>query len=257
MDKVNLLSSLSFGHLQPFTCEVHPAVPLQILQMQEAGKEQDTRRLAALLIGTSMEGLVEVKSCIPFYFQAHETKIVFKFSSLNELVELIKEAQPKYSVVGLYVSGDMGAPWVNLWGRIKNQHKTAQALLSISVGENGVQIKCFRATPMQLYHLALVQEVPVTLQVKQLDHIKPVQRLSQAVQTLREQVRQCREYLSSHSDKLDPNAMKLLMRCAKMMPKDEGAKAAAREESDIEMVKYLSEFVKVQLHISDNANNLL
>jgi hypothetical protein len=248
MDKGPLLSSLSFASLQPFVCEVHPAVPLQLLQIQES-KEADERQLAALLIGTAVEGLVEVKSCVPFYVKVTD-KISFRLSSLNELVELVKDAQPKAAVVGLFVSGDLSTVCLNLWGRLKTHHKTAQALLTVTVGETGVDMRCFRVTAWPQYPLALVQEVPVTLQTKELAHIQPVQRLSQAVQALREQVRLCKEYLAR--GKPDPAVTKLLLRCAKALPP-----CSQRLETDIEMIKYLSSLVKTQLQLSDSANNLL
>jgi len=248
MDKGPLLSSLSFARMQPFACEVHPAVPLQLLQIQE-GKE-DPRHLAALLIGTAVEGLVEVKSCVPFYFTVNDNKISFRLSSLNELVELVREAQPKAAVVGLFVSGELSPAGLNVWGRLKAHHKAAQALLTVAVGEVGVEVHCFRVTAWPQYPLALIQEVPVTLQTKELAHIQPVQRLSQAVQALREQVRLCREYLAK--GKPDPAVTKLLLRCAKALPP-----CSQRLETDIEMIKYLSSLVKTQLQLSDSANNLL
>lgn len=249
MDKGPLLSSLSFAQLQPFACDVHPAVPLQLLQIQES-KEQDQNRLAALLVGTAVEGLVEVKSCVPFQIKVLDNKISFRLSALNELVEMIREAQPKAMVVGLFISGELNAAFLNVWGRLKTHHKTAQALLTVSVGEVGVEVHCFRVTALAQYQLALVQEVPVTLQTKELAHIQPVQRLSQAVQALREQVRLCKEYLAK--GKPDPAVTKLLLRCAKALPP-----SSLRLETDIEMIKYLSSLVKTQLHISDSANNLL
>lgn len=244
MDKS--LSTLSFAQLQPFLCELHPAVPLQLLQLLES--KEEGRRLAALLIGTAMEGLVEAKSCIPFYFQTQQGKIGFKLSSLNELVELVKEAQPKHSVVGLYVSGEVDMACVNLWGKVKSQHKAAQALLTLKVTE-GVHMRCLRTTVFPQYHLVFLQEVPITLQIRQLDHIKPVQRLSQAIQTLKEQLKQCLAYL--RSQRCDPAATKLLFRCVKLLKAHEDCSS---EGSDIELVKYLSECVKVQLHVSDLTN---
>lgn len=241
------LSALAFAQLQPFSCEVHPAVPLRLLQQMEA--KDEGRRLAALLIGTAMDGLIEVKSCIPFYFQVQQgTKISFKLSSLNELVELMKEAQPKHSVVGLYVSGEVDFACVNVWGKVKSQHKGAEALLTMVVSE-GVELHCMRTTAYPSYRLVLVQEVPLTLQVRHLDHIKPVQRLSQAVHSLRDQLKQCHDYLQSPSS--DPSAVMLLQRCAKLLRSSEDAES---EEGDIELVRYLSELTKVQLHVSDLAN---
>ena len=243
MDKS--LSALSFAQIQPFVCELHPAVPLQLLQLLE-GKDEG-RRLAALLIGTAMEGLVEAKSCIPFYFQVQQSKLVFKLSSLGELVELVREAQPKHTVVGVYVSGEVDTAAVNLWGKVKSQHKGAQALLTLQVAAE-VEFRCLRTSTFPQYRLAFLQEVPITLQTRQLAHIQPVQRLSQSIQTLKDQLKQCQSYLLSQRN--DPAALKLLLRCAKVMraPRDCG------EESDVELVKYLSECVKVQLHVSDVTN---
>lgn len=243
MDKS--LSALSFAEIQPFVCELHPAVPLQLLQLLE-GKDEG-RRLAALLVGTAMEGLVEVKSCVPFYFQVLQSKLVFKLSYLSELVELVREAQPKYTVVGVYVSGEVDTASVNLWGKVKSQHKGAQALLTMEVAAK-VQFHCLRTSAFPQYRLAFLQEVPLTLQTRPLSHIQPVQRLSQALQTLKDQLKQCQSYLLSQRS--DPEALKLLLRCAKVLR----TPTHCGETGDIELVKYLSQCVKVQLHVSDVTN---
>ncbi|CAG9333928.1 unnamed protein product [Blepharisma stoltei] len=243
------MASLWLGDIKSFSCEVHPAVPMAILQhyMRRPNKDQE---VIGLLLGTQSEGLIHIKHAIPLHHMVKDNTLNFAKPLATAHFNHVIEAYPKCSLIGAYRTGDLNHIAVtSILTYEKMFPGNNLILLNLQLSSKGIQTQCYKLARMRIGSLALFEALPTKIITEPLN-ILSKQRIS-----IQELVSACKIYakeINAGRKQPDKKISLLLSRAIGLTGKFEKSGS-----TDIELVNEIAELVLSQTVISDKTNDSL
>lgn len=202
------MSNLWFGEIEEYTCEIHPVVPLAIVQ-HFLRKQGPAPSVMGLLLGTITEGLVQVCQILPInYFSAEENKVSFRSfgEGLKLQYNLMRETYPKYSLIGLYTLSDLHTRFIPIIQRIEKEFGVNNLLLyKFKPSPEGFESQCYLLMRFRLETLAVFKPIPTKILQG------PLNVLVKKEADLHKVVKEIREYVSKGQESIADKEIALLI----------------------------------------------
>ena len=243
------MSNLWFGEIEEYSCEIHPVVSLMIIQ-HFLRKQGQTSSCMGLLLGTITEGLVQISQILPInYFSSEETKVSIRQfgESLKVQYNLLREAYPKYSLVGIYTLSDLHSRFIPILQKIEKEFSVSNLLLyKFKPTSEGIESQCYLLMRLRIETLAVFKPVPTKIIQS------PLNILLKKEQNIHQIVKDLKKHVSSSEEPLDKQ-VSLMLGKAEL---DTRHKESEKSDS-IDLCLNASKVIQVQLDISDKINSIL
>jgi len=205
------MASVWLGDVQPYNCEVHPSVPMTILQ--HTMRKTSKTRSFGVVYGHTAEGSVSMHQALPINQLPDEKNIISEQNKLRNHIRIFKEAYPKYSPIGIYSTGNISAYEIltlQYFEKEITQTTGSFFLLNVNFSSEVLEVQCFRLVRYtQLSSLAYFQPIPSRV-IR-----SPLGVFVTKKQELGDLVRACHEYVKqveSGQTRPDPYLATLLSR---------------------------------------------
>jgi JAB1/Mov34/MPN/PAD-1 ubiquitin protease len=187
------MSNLWFGEIEEYSCEIHPVVPLMIIQ-HFLRKQNSQPNCMGLLLGTITEGLVQIGQVLPLnYFSTEENKVAIRQfgEGLKAQYNLLREAYPKYSLVGIYTLSDLHSRFIPILQRIEKDFGINNLLLyKFKLTPEGIESQCYLLMRFRIETLAVFKPVPTKILQAPLNILlKNDQNLGEIAKSLKQHTR--------------------------------------------------------------------
>lgn len=243
------MSNLWFGEIEEYSCEIHPVVPLMIIQ-HFLRKQGPTSNCMGLLLGTITEGLVQIRQILPLnYFSSEENKVSIRQfgEGLKVQYNLVREVYPKYTLVGLYTLADLHTRFIPILQHLEGSFGVSNLLLyKFKPTSTEFESQCYLLMRLRLDSLAVFKPVPTKIIQGPLNILlKREQNISQIISDLKNYL----ENPECASDKeVDPLFGKAIL---------DSKRSESEQSAFIGLSLNASKLVQVQVDISDKINSIL
>lgn len=212
------MSNLWFGEIEEYTCEIHPVVPQAIIH-HYLRKQGTASSCMGLLLGTITEGLVQICQSLPInFFQSDESKVSIRQlgDGLKTQYALMREAHPKYSLVGFYTISDLNSRLIPIVQRIEKEFAVNNLLIyRFKPSTQGFESQCYLLMRLKLETLAVFKPVPTKIMQA------PLAVISQKDENFLEVVREIKEFVNREDNKKIDKEIALLLGKAELESRGE------------------------------------
>lgn len=238
------MATLWLGEIQPFTCEVHPVVPMTILQHYTRRPNKD-QEVIGLLLGTQSEGLIRIKHAVSLHHMVKDNSVNFGKKIAQEHFSLVQDAYPKYALVGVYRTGKLNHIAVTSIITYEKFFPGNNNLifLNLQLGSKGIHIQSYKLARMRVNSLALLEALPTKVLTD------PMNILIKQKIGVQELISACKEYAKqvSQGNKQPDKKISLLLSKAIGLT----GEVDKRNTRDIELVKEIAESTLMQTELTD------
>ena len=243
------MSNLWFGEIEEYSCEIHPVVSLMIIQ-HFLRKQGPTSNCMGLLLGTITEGLVQIRQILPLnYYSSEENKVSIRQfgEGLKIQYNLMREAYPKYSLVGLYTLADLHTKFIPIIQRLEKEFGMNNLLLyKFKPTTEGFESQCYLLMRLRLETLAVFKPVPTKIIQNPLNILlKKDLNIAQVVSGLK-------HYTANSPNILDKEVGSLIGKAIL-----DSKKSEAEQTELIGLSLNASKLVQIQVQLSDKINSIL
>ena len=243
------MSNLWFGEIEEYSCEIHPVVSLMIIQ-HFLRKQGPASNCMGLLLGTITEGLVQIRQTLPLnYFSSEESKVSIRQfgEGLKIQYNLVRDAYPKYSLVGLYTLSDIHTRFIPILQRIEKEFSVNNLLLyKFKPTTEGIESQCYILMRLRLDTLAIFKPVPTKIIQD------PLNILLKKEQDMKQIIKDLKKYISSSGSEIEKDVSSLF---GKALLDSKKSELEQREFIDVSL--NTSKLVQVQVDLSDKINSIL
>lgn len=194
------MSSLWFGEIEEYTCEVHPVVPHMIIQ-HFLRKQGPPSSCMGLLLGTVTEGLVQVCQTLPInYLLADENKVSLRpfGEQLKQQYLYLRETYPKYSLIGIYTTGEIHKRFIAIIQHLEKEFQVNKLLLyKLRPHSDGIESQSYLLLRLKLETLAMFKPIPTRIIQAPLAPIVKKERF------LSQTVREIKKYLENTKNEIN------------------------------------------------------
>lgn len=246
-----VMASLWFGDIQPFSCEVHPVVPLSILHHFPRRTHQ-TQSAIGILLGSSTAGVIRLEQAIPLpWSKTKQGAYIMTDKKYSKLIDLIKQAHPNYNAIGMYCTGKVenrthAAIFNNV---LKAKFPNLTVILNLDFDQEGMRMTAYRQNVPGLQTMVLFEPIRTTVLQD------PLNKLALRKTDVRELIKGCKEYVQrviKGEEQGDDAVLALLSRASSVL-----RESGEFEGEDIALVSLLSELTLTQAELSDKIHAVL
>ena len=181
------MAVLWFGEIQPIECEIHPAVPMSILQHFLRKPEQENSATGVIL-GTQAENVMQAKVAVNIAHSENNNTILIPKGPMLDHTKLVQHAYPSYKPVGTYYVGDLSSNTIAIHIELgKYLGDSNLFLLSVAFEADNMQVQAFKIPKLGLTSVALLEPIVTKVISEPLDILRSTALpLNQALDTVRD-----------------------------------------------------------------------
>ena len=245
------MASLWLGDIQPFSCEVHPVVPLSILH-HFPRRIYQTQSAIGILLGSITAGVIRLEQAIPLpWSKTKQGAYIITDQKYSKLIDLVKQAHPNYNAIGMYCTGKVeNRTHAALFNNVlKSKFPNLTVILNLDFDQDGMRMTAYRQIVPGLSTMVLFEPLPTTV-LKD-----PLKKLAPNKTDVRELLESCKEYVTrviKGEEQADDTVLALLSRASSALKE-----SADFEGEDVALVNLLCELTLTQAELSDKIHAVL